>query len=264
MILIDSHCHLDFDDFKNDFDQVLINAKDNNIQILQTICTKISKFDKILNLVNKYENIYGSVGIHPHEVAAEKKITADELCELANHPKIIGIGETGLDYYYEHSDRELQKQSFIEHIKAARNLDIPIIIHTRDAEEDTMSILESEMKKGKFRALIHCFTASENMAEFCIANDILISVSGIVTFKNAVNLQNIVKNFPLSKILIETDSPYLAPVPNRGKRNEPAFVIHTAEYLANLKNISLEEVALTTTENFYNLFSKVKVKQIKF
>lgn len=255
-MLVDSHCHLDYDVFQNDFEDVISNAKLRNVEYFQTICTKISEFDKIKKIIEKYDFIYGSVGNHPHEVEKETLVSAKEIIKFASHKKIIGIGETGLDYYYEHSDRKIQQISFINHIEAARELFLPVIIHTRDAEEDTIKILESELKKGHFKALIHCFTSSKSFADKCLEMGLYISLSGIITFKNSIELQNTVRNLPLDRLLIETDSPYLAPIPNRGKRNEPAFVSHVAEVLANLKDVSLDEVSKITSNNFFTLFSK--------
>jgi TatD DNase family protein len=257
-MLIDSHCHLDFPDFTDKIPEFIARAKDHDVTIMQTICTRISRFDEVLNIAKTHDNIFCSIGNHPNNVEEEGIVSAAEIVKLCEHPKTIGIGETGLDYYYEHSDRELQKQSFIEHIKASRETGLPIIIHTRSADNDTIDILTSEMKKGAFKGLIHCFTASAELAQKVLDLGFYISVSGIITFKNAQDLRDIIKHVPLQKLLVETDAPYLAPMPHRGKTNEPAFTKFTAEYLAELKGISYAEVAKQTTDNFYRLFSKAK------
>jgi TatD DNase family protein len=258
-LLVDSHCHLDFPDFAEELPDVVARAHDAGIGILQTISTKMTTFPNVLGVAEQFDNVYASVGIHPHEVEKEEKITTAELVEKAQHPKVIGIGETGLDYFYEHSPRELQQASFLEHIGAARETKLPLIIHTREADEDTMQILRDEQAKGAFPGLIHCFTSGRGVAEGAIELGMYVSISGIVTFKSAKDLQEIVKDLPLERLLVETDAPYLAPVPQRGKTNEPAFTRHTAEFLAELKGISFEEVAEVTTRNFLELFNKVKV-----
>jgi len=257
-MLVDSHCHLDFKEFSEDFAEVLENAKLRNVNCLQTICTKISEFAKIRNIIDKYDFIYGSVGNHPCEVEKQILLSPGEIVEYTAHPRIISIGETGLDYYHDISFKDKQITSFINHITAARMTDLPVIIHTREAEDDTLEIIASELKKGKFRALIHCFTASREFADKCLELGLYISVAGIVTFKNAKELQETVKSIPLERLLVETDSPYLAPAPNRGKRNEPSFVADTAKFLADLKEVSFEELAEITTNNFYELFSKAE------
>ncbi|MEQ9115539.1 MAG: TatD family hydrolase [Rickettsiales bacterium] len=255
MYIVDSHCHLNFPQFKDYLDDVINRALENDVKLMQTICTKLSEFDDIHLIAKKYKNIYCSVGVHPHEV--EKEFSEiDQLLHLAKKEKVIGIGETGLDYYYEYSDREKQKQSFIKHIEVARELAMPIIIHTREADEDTISILTDEMKKGEFPGLIHCFTSSQRLADAVIEMGLSISVSGILTFKNATKIQDVIKKIPMNRLLVETDAPFLAPVPFRGKTCEPAYTKNTLEFLADLKNISVEECAEKTTENFFKLFTK--------
>lgn len=257
LALVDSHCHLNFPDFAEDRDQVIDRARANGIQMMQTICTKITEFDEIKAIAEQHDDIYCSVGIHPHEVETQPALTAEEIVAYAKHPKVIGIGETGLDYFYEHSPRELQQVSFRAHIAASRETQLPLIVHTREADDDTMRILEEEMQKGTFPGLIHCFSSSRELAERSMALGFYISISGIVTFKKAQELQAVVKDIPLEKMLVETDAPYLAPVPYRGKRNEPAYTKDTAQHVATLKDTSLEEVARVTTENFRQLFTKV-------
>ena len=258
MILVDSHCHLDFAELQQNLDNFIKDAQANNVDYLQTICTKISQFDNIKNIAEKYHNIFCSVGVHPNEVLAEGIYKAEQIIALSKYKKLIAIGETGLDYYYENSPKLVQQESFIEHIKASQATNLPIIIHSRDAEEDSYNILYDQMKIAEFPILIHCFTASADFAKKILDLGGYISISGIVTFKNAKGLQEIVKKIPLDKLLIETDSPYLAPVPKRGKTNQPAYVKYVAEFLAEHLDIKLEVLAEKTTNNFFNLFSKAQ------
>ncbi len=256
-MLVDSHCHLDFPDFAEELDAVVARAGQADVSVMQTICTKLTAFPQVLAVAERYPNIYCSVGVHPNEVAGQAEVTAQALVALASAPKVIGLGETGLDYYYQNSPREAQLAAFREHIAAARLTKLPVIIHTRAADEQTIAVLEEEMQKGTFTGLIHCFSTSRMLAEKALELGLYISISGIVTFKKAVELQDIVRDLPLSRLLVETDAPYLAPVPHRGKRNEPAFTRHTAEFLAELKGLNYDEVAKATTQNFFNLFTKV-------
>lgn len=258
-MLVDSHCHLNFPEFSGKLDTVIANAANMDVHYMQTICTRMREFPDILKIANDHKNIWCSVGVHPNNVGEEKLVTAEELISAAQNNKVIGLGETGLDYYYENSPRQLQTLSFIEHIKASRATGLPVIIHTRAADEDTISILNSEMEKGKFTGLIHCFSTSEKLALSAIEMGMYVSISGIITFKKALELQEIVKKLPLSSLLVETDSPYLAPTPHRGKPCEPAYTRHTADFIAQLKGINYEEVARTTTENFFKLFTKASV-----
>ena len=258
MILIDSHCHLNMKDFAEDLDEVVLNARKNNIGGILTICTKIEELNNIKKISSKY-NIWYSGGVHPHNVSDIELSNISKIYDHASNPNFIGIGETGLDFYYDNNSRKVQIESFIQHIKISRELDIPVIVHTRDADLETLKILKSEYSKGKFKCLIHCFTASKEFALEVLNMNFYISISGIITFKNADMLREVVHEIPLDKLLIETDSPYLAPVPNRGKRNEPAFVKDTAKYLATLKNISLEHLVSSTTQNFLKLFHKAKL-----
>ncbi|WP_410520620.1 TatD family hydrolase [Candidatus Tisiphia endosymbiont of Piscicola geometra] len=252
MILIDSHCHLNM--LKEDLSAIIARAKDNGVQYMQTICTTLEELPAILEITVKYGNIFASCGIHPNEV---KEITmCKTIVDYSNHPKIIGIGETGLDYYYQTSDKNKQIGSFEQHIQASQSTGLPIIVHTREAEEDTIDILSSEMQNAPFTGLIHCFTSSKHLAKKMLDLGMYISVAGIVTFKNAASLQDIVRYIPLDRLLIETDSPYLAPVPMRGKQNEPAFVKYVAEKIAEIKETNLETVASGTSKNFMSLFTK--------
>lgn len=258
MQFIDSHCHLDFPEFKEDFSEIISRSEDANVILMQLISTKPNKFAEIISLAQQHDKFLCSIGIHPLELKNHRKYLASELIAIANHEKVIGIGETGLDYYYDKDHMSLQQESFIEHIKAARELNLPLIVHTRDADEDTINILREQKRIGDFSAVLHCFTATRELALAAIEEGFYISASGIITFKNAVSIQEIFKEVPLNRILIETDAPYLAPVPKRGKRNEPAFVVHTAEYLANLRGESLEAIGDITTENFFRLFKKAQ------
>ena len=254
--MIDTHCHLSMDQFKDDVAEVINRAAQENVKYLHTICTKLTELADILKIADSYENIYASCGVHPNNVNSETIPSAETLIELSKHRKIISFGETGLDYYHQNQNIKAQKESFINHIEASKNEKLPVIVHTREAEDDTIDILISEMKEREFSGVIHCFTASYDFAKKSIDNGLYISVAGIVTFKNALSLQEIIAKLPLDKILIETDSPYLAPVPHRGKRNEPAFVKYTAEFLACIFKKTRQEIEEITTNNAKKLFTK--------
>lgn len=258
--IVDTHCHLDLIEKQGlKFAEVVQNAAQNNVKILQTICTKITEIDKILSYTTEHDFIYASVGNHPCNVVEQPRITAEEIIKICNeNKKIIGIGETGLDYYHDKSAIELQKLSFIEHIRASQQNNLPVIIHSRDADLDMMEILKSEQRNKNFPALLHCFSSSKELAKEALDLGIYISISGIVTFKNATALQEIVKFLPLDRLLVETDSPYLAPIPYRGKTNQPAFTKHVVEFIAQLKNISAEDVARETSQNFFRIFKKAQ------
>jgi TatD DNase family protein len=255
-MLVDSHCHLDFPDFEEDRDALVARARAAGVGLMVTISTKFSQADKIIALSEQYEDVLCSVGTHPHEAGAETTVSGDVIAAKATHAKVIGVGETGLDYFYEHSEKEKQKQSFIAHIEASRLTQLPLIVHARDADTDTAQILENEMAIGTYPGLIHCFTAGPELARRALDMGFYISISGIATFKNAQNLRDVIKTIPLDRLLVETDAPYLAPMPHRGKRNEPSFVPHTAARLAELFDISAEDFATQTTQNFFRLFTK--------
>ena len=244
-------------EFADDIPQVIANAKAAGVILMQTICTRSSDFPGIIAIAEKYPEIYASFGIHPHEVEKEKLLTADEIVAYTKHPKVIGVGETGLDYYYEHSKRDIQQESFVNHIKASSQTNLPVIVHSRNADDDTISIMSSEMKANPYPGLIHCFSSTRALAMASLDIGLYISIAGIITFKNAEDLRDTMKYVPLDRILIETDAPYLAPIPMRGKRNEPAFVKHVAQCLAQVKSVTVEEIAEKTTANFRRLFSKV-------
>lgn len=256
-MLVDSHCHLDYPEFA-DLGETVRRAGAAGVGTLLTIGTSLPKFPGVLAVAEAQDNIFCTVGVHPHEAGKGDIVQLDELLRLADHPKVVGIGETGLDYFYEHSPRAEQQESFRIHIAASRELQLPLVVHTRDAEHDTLALLSDEMQKGAFPGLIHCFSASAEFARKALELGLYISVSGIVTFNKAENVRDALKDVPLERLLVETDAPYLAPIPHRGKPNEPAFVRHTAEKLAELKGISLETLAQMTTDNFFKLFTKAK------
>jgi TatD DNase family protein len=257
-MLVDSHCHLDFPEFAPELDAVVNRAKNAGVEVCVTIGTTLAKFPGVRAVAERFDNVYCSVGIHPHEAQVEALENAVPLLERAQHAKVVGIGETGLDYYYEHSPREAQQINFRHHIAAARELKLPLIVHTRDAEENTIAILREEMDRGAFTGLIHCFTGTKKLADAALDLGFCISASGIATFKKSDELRGVLKEVPLGRLLVETDAPYLAPMPYRGKRNEPAFVANTAAMLAELNGVSPTELADATTDNFFRLFTKAK------
>ncbi len=257
-MLVDSHCHLDFPDYAGDVDGVVARAKNAGVSVCLSIGTELSRFPGVRAVAEKFPDVWCSVGVHPHE--AEKELLSDPAPLLAetSHPKVAGIGETGLDYFYEHAPRIAQSENFRAHIAAGRQTKLPVIVHTRDADDDTIAILKEEMAKGAFTGLIHCFTGTQKLADAALEMGFYISVSGIATFKNSAALREVIKTVPLDRLLVETDAPFLAPMPHRGKTNEPAFVVHTARLLAELKGVSEDELARATTDNFFRLFTKIK------
>jgi len=255
-MIIDSHCHLDYPNLYNQLDDVVKRAENNNVKFLLTICTNVESFNKIKLIINKYNNIFGTFGIHPHETNKHKNIDFNFILRIKKkYEKIIGIGETGLDFYYNYSDKNVQKKSFIEHIHAASELNIPLIVHSRKAEIETYDILKNELKNSNLKVLIHCFTGTKDFAKRLIDINCYISVSGIITFNKTTNLSEAVSQIPIDKLLVETDSPYLAPLPYRGKSNEPSYIIHTVEKLSKIKKISEDDVVYNTTKNFKKLFN---------
>ena len=257
-MLIDSHCHLDYLARDGDLAPALERARAAGVGGMLTISTKLSTFPEVLAIAQGEADVWCSVGVHPHEAEEEGQGDPSKLIALAADPKVVGIGETGLDYYYEHSPREAQQQSFRAHIAAARETGLPVIVHTRDAEEDTIGILAEEMAAGPFSGVIHCFSSDKALAEAALDLGLHISVAGIVTFKKAEALREAVAAVPLERLLVETDAPYLAPVPLRGKRNEPANVVHTAAKLAEIKGVAPEVLAAATGETFHQLFAKTR------
>jgi len=260
-MLVDSHCHLDFPDYAGKVDEVLGRARAAGVGVCVSIGTELKRFPGVKAVAEAHDNVWCSVGVHPHESQKELLDDAAALIVETAHPKVVAIGETGLDYYYEHSPREPQQKNFRSHIAAARVTGLPVIVHTRDADDDTIEILRDEMKKGAFTGLIHCFTGTQRLADAALELGLYISVSGIATFKNSAALRDVIKSVPLERLLVETDAPYLAPMPHRGKTNEPAFVVHTANMLAELKGVTPDELANATTDNFFRLFSKVRKPQ---
>jgi TatD DNase family protein len=256
-MLVDSHCHLDFPEFRDDLDGLLQRAAEAGVGTLLTIGTKLAQFDAVLAIAGRYDNVFCTVGVHPHEAAAEADVDVDRLVALAEHPKVVGIGETGLDYFYDLSPRQKQQDVFRVHIEAARRTGLPLIVHTRDADEDMVAMLAEEMGKGAFTGLIHCFSSSRQLAEKAVELGLYISLSGIITFNKAETLRSILPDLPLDRLLVETDAPYLAPIPFRGKTNEPAYVAHTAARLAKVLGKGSAEIAEITSRNFLNLFRKV-------
>ncbi len=256
-MLVDSHCHLDFPDFAAELDQVVARAAAAGVGTMVTISTRIRQFDAVKRVAERFDNVYCSVGTHPHHAHEELDVTAADIVRLTQHPKVVAIGEAGLDYHYDNSPREAQAAGLRTHIAAARETGLPLVIHAREADADLAAILKEETEKGAFPAVLHCFSSGRHLAEAGLALGHYVSFSGIITFKNAQDIRDLARDLPADRILVETDAPYLAPVPHRGKRNEPAFVADTAAVLASLRNVSLEEIADQTTRNFFRLFSKV-------
>ena len=255
-MLVDSHCHLDFPYLSDQLDDVLARARNADIGTLVTICTRVRRFEQVHAIAEAHENVFCSVGTHPHYADEERDVMIDEILAHAEKTKVVAIGEAGLDYYRDNATREDQAAGFRRHITAARDTGLPLVIHTRDADEDTAQILEEEMEKGPFKAVLHCFTAGPDLARRGLDLGLYISFSGVLTFKNSDELREIAARVPLDRLLVETDAPYLAPEPMRGKKNEPANVVHTAARLAEVKGVSRDELAAATTDNFFRLFDR--------
>ena len=256
-MLVDSHCHLDFPDFADDLDGIVARAEAAGIGRIVTISTRVKRIDTLLAIANKYRQVYCSVGTHPHQADEEDGIAAEELIALTKHPKVVALGEAGLDYFYQHGSREAQERGFRAHIAAARATGLPLVIHTREADEDCERILTDEIANGPFRAVLHCYTGGRKLAMKAIELGLSISFTGILTFKKSDELRALAAELPADRIMVETDAPYLAPGKFRGKRNEPAYVVEVAKVLAEARAVSLEEISRQTTENFFRLFSKV-------
>jgi TatD DNase family protein len=256
-MLVDSHCHLDFPDFASELDAVVARARAAGLGRMVTISTRVKKHAQVLAIAETFPDVFCSVGTHPHNAQEEMDIDAAKLIALSQHRKIVAIGEAGLDYHYDKSPRDLQARSFREHIAAARATKLPLVIHSRDCDEDMAKILTDEMGKGAFPAVLHCFTGGRDLAFKAIDLGLHISFTGILTFKNSGALRDIAKDLPADRIMVETDAPYLAPGPYRGKRNEPSYVVETARVLAETRGVSADEIARQTTENFFRLFNKV-------
>ena len=257
-MLVDSHCHLNYEGLADRQSEVLNRARGAGVGAFLNISTRQSEWRDVVATAEREPDVYATVGIHPHEAEQHADLGEQVLRDATDHPRVIGIGESGLDFYYDKSDRQIQRDLFRMHIGVARETGLPLVIHTRDADDDTAAILSDEMEKGAFPALIHCFTASPEFGRAVMDLGLTISISGIVTFKNARELQDFVPEIPAERLLVETDSPFLAPVPNRGKTCEPAFVRDTAAFVADLRGVAVEELAETTTANFFRLFSKAQ------
>ncbi|MEM9205804.1 MAG: TatD family hydrolase [Pseudomonadota bacterium] len=261
-MLIDSHCHLDYPGLVEDLPGVLDRARAVDIGGMVTISTRVRQFEKVAHIAESHSNVWCTVGTHPHNADEEDGISVDELVRLAKHPKVIGIGEAGLDYHYDNASRDAQKRGFITHIEAARETGLPLIVHARSADDDVGDVMETEMKKAPFQAVMHCFSSGSRLAERSLDMGFTLSFSGILTFKNARELHEIAKTAPNDRVLVETDAPFLAPVPMRGKPNEPAYVAHTLAKLSDLRGATVDKMAETTTENFFALFSKALASAI--
>ncbi|RTL54667.1 MAG: TatD family deoxyribonuclease [Bradyrhizobiaceae bacterium] len=256
-MLVDSHCHLDFPDFAADLDAIVARAEEAGVERMVTISTRVRRFPALQAIAERFPNVYCSVGTHPHQAVEEDGIPADELIALTRHPKVVALGEAGLDNFYKDGSPEAQERGFRIHIAAARATGLPLVIHTREADEACERILEDEMAKGPFRAVLHCYTGGRRLALKAIELGLSISFTGILTFKNSQNIRDIAAELPADRIMVETDAPYLAPGKYRGKRNEPSFVVETARVLAETRGVSFEDIAQQTTDNFYRLFDKV-------
>lgn len=259
-MLVDSHCHLDFPDFADEIDGLIGAARNAGVGLMLTIGTRLAKAPAALALAEAHPEVYATIGVHPHHVAEEEgALSLEALLQLAQHPRVVGIGESGLDYYYDFSPRALQESAFRTHIAAARTLGVPLVIHARDADDDMLRILREEIAVGHFEGIMHCFSSSRQLAEGALELGLYISASGVITFKKNEELRAIFADVPLDRLLVETDSPYLAPVPKRGKRNEPAYVAHTAKALAEIKGVTQAAIERATTENFLRLFARVSL-----
>lgn len=256
-MLVDSHCHLDFPDFADELDAVIARARAAGIGRIVSISTRVDKYDGLLAIADRFPEVFCSVGTHPHNAKEEPDITTADLVARTRHPKVVAIGEAGLDYHYDLSPRDAQERGFRRHIAAARETGLPLVIHAREADDDVARILEEESGKGAFPAVLHCFTGGRDLARRAIALGLSISFTGILTFKNSTALREIAAELPVDRVLVETDAPYLAPGKFRGKRNEPSYVVETASVLAETRGVALEDIAAQTTENFFRLFSKV-------
>ena len=256
-MLVDSHCHLDFPDFANDLDAIVARAEAAGVGRIVTISTRVRRIESLLAITARFPNVYCSVGTHPHNADEEDGITSDELIALTKHPKVVALGEAGLDNFYKDGSPEAQERGFRAHIAAARATGLPLVIHTREADEACGRILEDEIAKGPFKAVLHCYTGGRDLAMKAVALGLSVSFTGILTFKKSEDLRAIAASLPRERVLVETDAPYLAPGKFRGKRNEPAYVVETAKVLAEVRGTTEEEIARQTTENFFRLFSKV-------
>ncbi len=255
-MLVDHHCHLDFPQFADDLDQIVARAHANGVGMMVTISTRVRQFERVLAVAEKYSSVYCSVGTHPHNADEEHDVPLAMILDLARHPKVVAVGEAGLDYYYQHASAAAQAEGFRRHIQAARETGLPLEIHTRDADADTLAILQDEHAKGAFPAVLHCFTGGRELAMRAVDLGLYVSFSGVITFKKSEALRDIARDIPLDRLLVETDAPFLAPDPFRGKTNEPSYVVRTAAALADVKGVTREAIATATTENFFRLYTK--------
>jgi TatD DNase family protein len=262
-MLVDSHCHLDFPDFADEIDEIVARAEAADVGRMVTISTRVKRVAALQAISEKFPNVYFSVGTHPHQADEEDGISADELIALTKHPKAVALGEAGLDYFYQKSSREAQERGFRTHIAAARATGLPLVIHTREADDDCSRILQEEVAKGPFKAVLHCYTGGRELAMKAVELGLHVSFTGILTFKNSQAIRDIAAELPADRIMVETDAPYLAPGKYRGKRNEPSYVVETAKVLAETRGVSLDELARQTTENFFRLFDKVPRPDVK-
>jgi TatD DNase family protein len=262
-LLIDSHCHLDFPELKGELDAVLARAKEAGVGLMVTISTRVRRFPELASIVAAHDTVFCSVGTHPHNAAEEKDVTLAEILQISRHPKVVAIGEAGLDYHYDNAPRDLQERGFRTHIAASRETGLPLVIHAREADDDVANILEEETAQGAFPFVLHCFTGGEDLARRGVGLGGFISFSGVLTFKKSDALRAIAREVPLDRLLVETDAPYLSPEPLRGRVNEPANVVHTAAHLAAVRGLSEAELAAATTANFARLFGKVPPSAIE-
>ena len=257
-LIVDSHCHLDYDGLADQLDAILVRAETAGVGLMLSISSRVKNFPKLLAIAEAHENVDCTVGTHPHNAHEELDVSVAELVRLTKHPKVVGLGEAGLDYHYDLSPRDAQMQGFRNHIAAARETGLPLVIHTRNAEDDTARVLEEEMAKGRFKAVLHCFTSQQWLAEKGVDLGLYVSFSGILTYKSAEDIRATAKALPIDRLLVETDAPFLAPVPFRGKDNEPSFVVKTLEQLATVRGLHSSDMAKITADNFFRLFDKVE------
>ncbi len=255
--IVDSHCHLDFDGLHDQLPAVLVRAEEAGVGLMLSISSRVRTFQRLRQIAEENANIFCTIGTHPHNAHEELDVVVDEIIDLARHPKVVGIGEAGLDYHYDFSPREAQMTGFRNHIAAARQTGLPLVIHSREAEDATARVLDEEMRNGPFKAVLHCFTSQNWLALKGVELGLYVSFSGILTYKTAENLRDTARQLPEDRILVETDAPYLAPAPHRGKSNEPAFVVKTLERLAEARGVSVSHMAKVTSDNFFRLFDKV-------
>lgn len=255
-MLVDHHCHLDFKDFADDLDCVVDRAVAAGVGMMVTISTHVTRFDRLTAITDRFDNVYCSVGTHPHYADEERDVPLEVILEHTKHPRVVAVGEAGLDYHYKRSSPENQAAGFRRHIEAARRTGLPLEIHTREADDDTIAILEDEHRKGAFPAVLHCFTGGRELAMRAVDLGLYVSFSGVLTFNNSEALRDIARELPLDRLLVETDAPFLAPKPYRGKTNEPSYVVHTAAKLAEVKGVTPDEIARITTDNFFRLYSR--------